>query len=228
MAKVIFRFTLTDGAKQFIERLRENRLWVIVALREAITRTLMQAISSRYVVNKSRMRTYESMEPWPDVNDDRVLEVLDALEQAEEARAGMFEEVMHFLTDSSEIDFITEDPNTIVAAFGHIPTLDTIKSPSATEFLTGHASRSPYNILWRQMEFGMGALRKPGDLPVLPTPYTSSRGGWWYGKKKPGSGVPFRGTNPGNLLRDAANLPYSTDAAAFYQMFGARLASLLG
>lgn len=196
-------------------------------LRATMAATILRAVQARFETRQAVIATYE--ENADSGNPDnlsakaaaKLRDTRDALRQAAALRAGTFQEVMQLITDQRLIQ-ISREPNSMTASIGNIGTLDKIESPSATPILTGKSSTSPYGILWRQMEWGTGALRKPAPFAVFPTRFTSSEG-WWYGKKLPYRGIHFRGTQPGNFLRDATGLPYSQDAQQFRDLFSSTL-----
>lgn len=114
--------------------------------------------------------------------------------------------------------------NDVVLGIGSLSALDRIRTPSATQKLTGSPTTSPRSILWRHLEFGTGAFStRPQDQSQehrLPS------GGWWYGKS-PDESLELRGSRPGKFMFDPARkaahaLPYEADSVRFqsvlYQM----------
>lgn len=228
--KFTVKFTSSQGSDAFIERLGQFDSLVTAIVKDAMAQTLLKAIKERYQVNRERMGTFQEIErevaPVSPSGIERMAKVRAALQQAHATRkAFFFERVADLLTNSKHIETHMEG-DSVVALMGRIRDLDAIKSPSATQILSKHNSRSPYKILWRQMEFGTGMLRKPGESPFVPTRYTSSEG-WWYGPPNSKGAVHFRGTHPGNLLRTQTGIPYSQDALSFYRLFGTRMIELL-
>lgn len=147
-----------------------------------------------------------------------------ALRAAARQRAGLMRSVRDVIAGQGPYN-VENDGNRITVSVGAIPLLNRIKSPSATTLLTGHASKSLYQHLWLQMEFGMGVYAKPS--PVMHgSPNKTATGSWWYGARK-GQGVHFLGQKPGNLLRTKTVAAYPQDTAAFQRLFASQVTQLV-
>lgn len=118
----------------------------------------------------------------------------------------------------------------LVFAFGNIPKVSDVKTPSMDK-----ATDSPANVLWRHLEFGTGVYAKPGSRRHGGSP---GRGGtkdgktWWLGggPDGPGVGVGFhlKGSRAGNFLRQASGAPYDDYALSFSRVFFEKLNQQLG
>lgn len=95
-------------------------------------------------------------------------------------------QVMEVFTDPSLIQ-TSVFGNNVSAGIGSLPMLNRIETPSATEYALhkGHTS-SPYNILWRHLEFGTGVYSRGafagGDKPASRYNEHLWGGLWYYGK----------------------------------------------
>lgn len=230
--KFSVKFTLSPQSEAFLRGTQQVEVLLEGIVRETMAQTLLRAIRDRYAMNREAMGTFEENpvgqegEPTSPAGMARKAKVRAALTLAHgQRKAFFFERIADLLTNARHIQ-VVRGPNDLVALMGHIKTLEQIKSPAAKQFLSGKRSRSPYGILWRQMEFGTGVYRKPGDKPFVPTRYTSEQG-WWYGPRNSKASIHFRGTKAGNLLRTQTGLPYSDDARAFTALFAERIRSLL-
>lgn len=147
---------------------------------------------------------------------DRGKMVHKALRAAALERLSRMRKVIATLTDRSlmkvEYSWRNGVVNGITVRVGNIAALDKIKTPSATEELSGHRSKSAYNILWRQMEFGTGVFAFPNVRSG--GRYRTSAGTWWYGPKK-GFGIHFAGNRPGQILRQRTGELYTADMMKF-------------
>lgn len=109
----------------------------------------------------------------------------------------------------------------ITLKIGKVEDLEKIKTPSATEGGTS----SPYNVMWRQLEFGTGIYAKKGpDFRSSGTYKDSSgAGGWFYGGFSAGKSrrrLHLKGTRGGHFLfREGTSLPYVGDGAKFETYF---------
>lgn len=111
---------------------------------------------------------------------------------------------------------------TIKLGVGHIATLDQIETPSATE----GGSASPFNILWRHLEFGTGVYARP--QPNGGSPFRLASGGWWYGARK-GDALNLRGSQGVHALyRRGSQLPYTQDGMRFRSVFAGLMRQALG
>jgi hypothetical protein len=84
-----------------------------------------------------------------------------------------------------------------------------MRTPSATPFLTGAATTSPYTSFFRQVEFGTGVY---GQDPEgnRGTAFTLDDGNWFYGRN-PKDGLHFKGAKPAHVLWQDTGLPYAKD-----------------
>lgn len=95
-------------------------------------------------------------------------------------------QVMEIFTDPSLIQ-TSVGPNSVSAGIGSLPMLNAIETPSATEYVLhkGHTT-SPYNVLWRHLEFGTGVYSHNafagGDKPASRFNEHLHGGLWYYGK----------------------------------------------
>jgi hypothetical protein len=118
----------------------------------------------------------------------------------------------------------------VLLGFGHTPTLQRIKTPTHA----GYPTTSPYNIMWRQLEYGTGYYAVQAGGPYARTSgewkIGSPSGSWWYGRRglRGGmTGVHLLGTRPGSFLRDASGIPYGPDGFKFSTDVYFRLAEFL-
>jgi hypothetical protein len=131
--------------------------------------------------------------------------------------------------------------DTVVAGIGLISYLDSIKTPSATQYLNAQSSvfdddedsaqggaagtQSDRDILWRHLEFGTGAFAV--DKSVQHPTYRLPSGGWWYGKS-PDRSLHLLGSKPIAALRDpATRLPYAPESLKFRKVFAQMMAAAL-
>jgi hypothetical protein len=100
--------------------------------------------------------------------------------------------ILDLMTDTGEIQIVPAD-GSVLAGIGDLTYLEGIKTPSATDKLTGHPTASPRNVMWRQLEFGSGAWSAAPEAqdPTFRLP----SGGWWYGRH-PEEALRLRGTRP--------------------------------
>lgn len=90
-------------------------------------------------------------------------------------------------------------PGGVKVGMGNLAELNAIRTPSATDELTGIATTSYRATLWKHLEFGTGvfATDKSLQLPRHRLP----NGGWWYGRAK-GQALELRGSRPMKMLGD--------------------------
>lgn len=217
----------SKGFERMLANLANIQGLAELAAREAMAEALLRAIRTRFNLKQTDMATYLENNEAIDQSKmgqalrDRLRQVRQALDRAHSLRAGAFGSVVDRITDTS-LMVSNRTSTDVTVATGSIQVLDQIISPSATQLLRNRNSSSPYNILWRQMEFGTGIMRKQYPGNISPTRYTTDKG-WWYGPKTAYRGVHFKGTKPGNLLRTQSGLPYTEDALKFQREFGQRL-----
>jgi hypothetical protein len=125
----------------------------------------------------------------------------------------------------SEVSASTQG-DTVSIGLGHLPTLEAIKTPSATPMLTGHDTGSAFNTLWKHLEFGTGAYASNRAWNAgAPTRLAS--GGWWYGPRK-GFGIQLKGSKGVHAIVDpATGVPYMQDALRFEHVFDTLLTKKL-
>lgn len=219
--KIKMRWKFKTG--RAVENLATFESLIARSLVESAARTLVNAIQTRYSKARKTMGKIERYpEPIPADTPPSRLERLDAVSQAlDEAaleRIGRFNEVISLIVNQNYFH-IQRDEHSMTLGIGYIPSLDEVQSPSATPIIYGVDTRTPYGILWRQMEFGMGVTQRKAYPGPIALTRSSSKQGWWYGPKTPSAGIHFKGTQPGNFLRDQTGLPYSQDSVAFHDLF---------
>ena len=88
--------------------------------------------------------------------------------------------------------------------------IESIRTPSSTQALTGKPTRSRYQTFWRHLEFGTGVYRKTGGNPASPRGTTDGTPGpWYYGNDK--RGIVAIGTKPMNFITDRNNAAFEED-----------------
>jgi hypothetical protein len=151
--------------------------------------------------------------------EERLVEAYDKQFGNSDLSTGMFRplalQVLGLLTTMAKAGEQATD-SSFSLGIGHIPTLEAIKTPSATPFLTGNATRSPMNMLWRHLEFGTGmyAARVSNEG----SKHKTQGGGWWFGPR-PGKGLHLKGSKGVHALFDARGVPYEADALRFETVF---------
>lgn len=141
--------------------------------------------------------------------EERLVDAYDKDFGQSELATGMFRplalQVLALLTQVGNTHVNSTDTRTQVGV-GHIPTLDAIKTPSATRMLTGRETSSRMNKLWRHLEFGTGIHSQPKKGRA-----------WWYGTKT--RGLKLFGSKGVHALYNTQGVPYEADAMRFETHF---------
>jgi hypothetical protein len=143
-------------------------------------------------------------------------------------------EVLKALTDLGAMQVNHGENGELTVSFASRNVLDAILTPSAVQYVFRRgATRSPYNVLWRHLEYGTGAFAKDPDAREHANTRWSLPGGYWrlpVGKTPADPRTITLKGSPGlHALRDKAGLMYDTDAMRFAARLGvAILQSLRG
>ena len=134
----------------------------------------------------------------------------------------LVEGMAQVLVALSEVHLVKQTGHAITLGIGPLNGaggLNSIETPSYSVYRRGKTTRSPFRILWKQLEYGSGAFARPKQ-------YKSS---WWYGRGFGGKagGLHIRGSHGGHFLRAASGLPYESDAQQFQSAFVERMMQLL-
>jgi hypothetical protein len=110
---------------------------------------------------------------------------------------------------------------------GNIHGLDSVKTPSyANTIMGGKHSKSPFKILWRQIEFGTGALADKRFKQTTGTTKVGNAGDWRYGPTSK-VGTIIHGSRGMHVFRNDAGLAYTEDASKFGSMLRDNLTKAL-
>jgi hypothetical protein len=121
--------------------------------------------------------------------------------------------VLELIADISQAQTFAHSTG-VVLGIGDVDLLDRIRTPSATQALTGKATKSSRNILWRHLEFGTGAFST--DPSSQAARHRLPGGGWWYGRSKSRS-LHLRGSRAGHFMGDPArNLRHQPESIRFF------------
>lgn len=108
---------------------------------------------------------------------------------------------------------------------GPTAAIESIRTPSSTQALTGTPTRSRYQTFWRHLEFGTGVYRKTGGNPAAPRGSTDgSPAPWYYGNDK--RGIVAIGSRPMNFITDKNNVAYASDETDLLEEITAMLDGL--
>lgn len=114
--------------------------------------------------------------------------------------------VLDLLTNPSYVQDEMRGDTFVVGSGRHGP-LDSVKTPSATGYLTSNPTVTRYNVLWRHLEFGTGMYASRPNLPGHDTYSGGGRsknadGTWWYGRSDnfADGGIQVRGSSPLHAL----------------------------
>jgi hypothetical protein len=150
--------------------------------------------------------------------EEALVEAYDKHFGGSDLDTGMFRplamQVLGLLTTLNNVGQDVSD-SAVKLGIGHLPTLDAIKTPSATPMLTGKQTKSRMNVLWRHLEFGTGVYASKG-----------TKNKWWYGPRR-GAGIHLKGSKGVNALYDGRGVPYEADALRFESVFANMLTRAL-
>lgn len=114
-------------------------------------------------------------------------------------------EVMSLLVDAANI-VPTSTGDAITVGIGNLAELDSIRTPSATEYILGKGpTKSEYDILWRHLEFGTGVHSVMAKRNTQFNEGLKMGGEWYYGKD-PTNALLLRGSQPVHGLFDAQGI----------------------
>ena len=141
----------------------------------------------------------------------------------------LMEKVQGLMFDTELIKSEMVGPD-LVFAFGNIPEISDVKTPSYAD-----STDSAANVLWRHLEFGTGVYAKPGSRRhggKRGRGLTKDGKTWWLGSGPDGPGVGvglhLKGSKAGNFLRQASGAPYDADALSFSRVFVEKMNLQLG
>lgn len=157
-------------------------------------------------------------------------------------------QVLSLLTSPTQI-VMQVNAHSVTASIGNVKALDAVQTPSAVVTLRGKGTRSPHRSLWRQLEFGAGALRSRTSWSMpRKTRNAIVGGGWFFGPlaksirtvgienaenigRKGGSsgsefsnyGLKIRGIEPMRFLFASGEAPWIQDAEDSLAAFDAAI-----
>lgn len=206
----------------------------IELVKEVVQATLLQAVLKRFGEAEPRFKTISESREDPDLTEriaetqkdlnkarskglnqraESLARTLDRLQTKYHGKGSKHERHQtvggHFADSISKVErqlkLIRDSAGrggSTTIGFGSIEALDAIHT-------TANETKSKFNILWRQLEFGTGIfVERPGPRTDGPSK-TFPAGSWLFGQTH------VLGSRPGNFLRMAAGIPYAPDAVLF-------------
>lgn len=132
--------------------------------------------------------------------------------------------VLALFTDAMNV-YAEKTASGIAIGVGPRAALESVTTPSATKALTGRESSSRYKVMWRQLEFGTGALRNAQKDRL--NKWAVPKDEWWYGPKNTKAGLLLKGTAPMNFLTDGSGAMYPEDQVRMFEEITRALDELL-